>query len=284
MASNETIERVSVHGGHSGEFCNHATDTLEAVIRAYLDKGFSWVGITDHMPPTSDKTLYPDEKAAGWTADALTERFDRYFKSLRRLQADYADRITIYAAFETEFYTGSAELTERLIEAYRPDYVVGSLHHVNDIVIDGSAAEYRRAAESVGGVTELYCAYFDAQHDLIRTLRPAVVGHFDLIRIFDPDYAERMEAPEIWQRILRNLAAVRDLDLILDFNLRALKKGAKEPYISRPILEKARDMGIAVVPGDDSHGVADVGLNWEVGLKIIRDVGLPTEWKRPVPY
>ena len=43
--------RVSVHGGHSKEFGDANDSTLEEIVRAYIDKGFKWVGITEHIPP-----------------------------------------------------------------------------------------------------------------------------------------------------------------------------------------------------------------------------------------
>ena len=42
---------ISVHGGHSGEFCNHSKDSLEAIIKEYIKKDFCAVGITEHTPP-----------------------------------------------------------------------------------------------------------------------------------------------------------------------------------------------------------------------------------------
>jgi histidinol-phosphatase (PHP family) len=116
---------------------------------------------------------------------------------------------------------------------------------------------------------------------MIKLLQPAVVGHFDLIRIFDPGYKERLLLPEIMERIKRNLQLIGELELILDFNLRSLLKGADEPYISRVILEMAVEMGISVVPGDDSHGLGSVGANMEKAVAILRELGCNTNWKEP---
>ena len=52
---------VSVHGGHSGQFCNHVSDALEKIVRAYVDRGFEWMGITEHIPPVSEEFLFPEE-------------------------------------------------------------------------------------------------------------------------------------------------------------------------------------------------------------------------------
>ena len=127
----------------------------------------------------------------------------------------------------------------------------------------------------------MYCAYFDQQYEMISTLKPGVVGHFDYIRFFDPDYPSRLEKPDIWARISRNLELIKALELSLDFNMRALSKGASEPYVSRPILEEALALGISVVPGDDSHSVDGVGRNLDMGIRILQDLGADTEWRIP---
>jgi len=277
-----TIERVSIHGGHSGEFCNHAQDRLEEVVQAYADQGFAWVGLTEHMPPSADAYLYPEERQAGLTAAAMSERFGRYMDEARRLQRLYADRIEILVGFETEATPGAITLAKQLIGQYAPDYIVGSVHHVEGIPFDYNEAEYRRAVEALGGIEALYCAYFDRQHELIERLKPQVVGHFDLIRLFDPIYRRNLMYPEVLKRIKRNLELIRDLGLILDYDVAALKKGAFEPYLSRPILNQAFYLRIPVVPGDDSHGVATVGLHLEEGVRVLIEMGFNTRWSKPM--
>ncbi len=116
---------------------------------------------------------------------------------------------------------------------------------------------------------------------MIKSLCPAVVGHFDLIRIFDPDYRSRLEQAEINSKVRRNLGLIKELGLIMDFNLRALAKGADEPYITTSILKQAREFEIAVVPGDDSHGLSSVGNYMERGIRILQEHGFSTAWQKP---
>lgn len=273
---------VSIHGGHSGEFCSHARNTLEEVIQAYIDKGFAWVGITEHMPPVADRFMYAEEREAGFNATALLDRFDRYMKEGRRLQKKYADQLEIFIGFETEAYTGAFEFARQLMDRYQPDYVLGGIHHVVDIPFDAGVADYQKAVTACGGKRALYCRYFDIQYKLIRDIEPKVVAHFDLIRIFDDQYLRQWKSPEIMQRIERNLQCMADLDLILDYNVAALRKGAAEPYISTPILEMAKQMGIAIVPGDDSHASVMAGAYIEDGIAILEAMGFATQWQKPV--
>lgn len=272
---------VSVHGGHSGQFCHHATDSLEEIIQLYIEKQFPWVGITEHSPAISDALLYPDQRAAGLTPDFLFDRFADYMRECRRLQQKYRAEIRIFAAMEIETYSGYEAFIPSLINRFQPDYIVGSVHFVNDMGFDYSQEQYDKTVVAAGGIDQLYCSYFDVQYEMIKLLQPAVIGHFDLIRIFDPGYKQRLLQPEIMARIKRNLQLIRELDLIMDFNLRSLLKGADEPYISRVILEMAVAMGIAVVPGDDSHGLASVGANMDKAIALLRELGCDTNWREP---
>lgn len=276
-----TLQRVSIHGGHSGQFCSHAKGTLEASVQAYIAKGFSWVGLTEHMPPTEERFIYDEEQQAGLDVPALQKRFDDYMAEARRLQKKYAGEMEILVGFETETYSGSLSYAAELITRYQPDYVLGAVHHVDDIPFDSGKAAYARAVASAGSVESLYCRYFDLQHKMIRALEPDVVAHFDLIRIFDSDYPLRLKATEVKGRMVRNLELIRKMGLILDFNVAALRKGATEPYLSRPILDKALSLGIPVVPGDDAHGTDMVGAHIDTGMMLLKKLGFGTNWAKP---
>ncbi len=272
---------MSVHGGHSGQFCTHATDSLEEIIQAYIDKQFIWVGITEHTPPISQELMYADEKEEELTPELILSRFGNYMSECRRLQEKFSSKIRIFAAMEIETYNGYLDFVPFLINNFQPDYIVGSVHFVRGIGFDYSKELYTQAVETMGGEDSLYCEYFDRQFEMITHLKPAVVGHFDLIRIFDPDYKKRLLHPTIMARVERNLQLIKELDLIMDFNLRSLMKGADEPYISRVILEIALEMGISVVPGDDSHSLNSVGAGMEEGVTILEELGFDTNWPRP---
>ena len=281
MDNTRRFELVSVHGGHSAQFCNHAENTLEEIIQAYVHKGFAWVGITEHMPPSDDRFLYPDEKTAGLDSRNLQNRFSRYIDSCRSLQKKYQEQIELFVGFETEAYSGSLDHIEALRKKYSPDYIVGSVHHVNDICFDFSPNLYRNAINNVGSIDSFYLHYFDLQYRMIDRLNPEVVGHFDLVRIYDNDYPERLKKPQIYERIDRNLKLIADLNLILDLNIRSYHKGATEPYPSRLIVERAIELGIAIVPGDDSHSVDTVGRHMDRGCAWFKKLGGSTLWRKP---
>ena len=272
---------VSVHGGHSGQFCSHANDRLADIVAAYRSRGFAWVGITEHMSAGAESFVPAEEKAAGLDLAAMRKRFVDYFATARALQREFADSMPILVAFEAEAYSGYEAAVADLIAEHHPDYIVGSVHHVHDILIDGPLELYQQAAKRSGGLEALYCDYFDLQFEMLSKLEPQVVGHLDLIRLNDPDYPELLARPEVRARIERNLDAIAQQGAILDVNVRALAKGQPEPYPSRPILVAARERGIAVAPSDDSHGVDSVGQHTRAGVRLLEELGFDTCW--PIP-
>ncbi len=191
--------KISYHGGHSAEFCDHAKEgsTTLGNIEKYIEEGFKHFAITEHTPPPSDKFLYDDEIALSHDAKYLQERFERYFGEIRaQIKERYSDKADILFGFETEYYGEDPdEQVLNLVTKYQPDIVVASLHHVNDVPIDFSEEEYKRAVKVAGGLEQLYLDYFSSQLKLIKVLRenfpdlPIIVGHVDLIRIFSKDFS-----------------------------------------------------------------------------------------------
>ena len=269
------MEKHSFHGGHSGQFCVHAEEKLEDLIISYIENGFKNVGITEHMPAVNDELMYPDEKQLGYTAYQIHKKFKGYVFEFKRLQKKYSDKINLYLSMETEWVSGAVEVVDKLKKTYDFDYLVGSVHHVADMPIDFSKEYFVAAVNAFGNIEELYKAYYDDQFDMINSLKPEIVGHIDLIRKFDENYRDKFENKEIWERILRNLELIKNLDLTMDINFRPLySKIANEPYPSEKILEKISKMQIKCIFGDDSHSSEQVGKGFEDFKKIVKKYNL----------
>ncbi len=276
---------------HSGQFCDHAQDTLEAVVQRAVAVGFTTMGLTEHMPRTAVSDLYPEELSGGGGGDdgppaklaSLASRFAAYLIEARRLQERHADRIRLLIGFETEWIraTEYAPLVLALAADPSIDYFVGSVHHTLGVPIDFDPPTYARAVAAAGGSEEaLWERYYDEQLDMLTALRPRVVGHFDLVRLLSGDPARdvRLQWSGVWARVRRNLAAVRAYGGWLECNTSALRKGLAEPYPARPIAEEWRRLGGRWTVSDDSHGVAQVATNYARGADYLRSLGVAEVW------
>ena len=255
---------VSLHGGHSGTFCEHARATLRETLEAAVEARFRTYGVTEHAPRYEERHLYASERAKGYTTDRLERDFEAYAAESRRLQREFSDRLPVLRGFETEVVPTAtyANRMRSLRARHGFDYIVGSVHHVNAISIDESAAVYREAVDSCGGFEAFGETYYGAVERMIEDLRPEVVAHLDLLKRHAPADVD-LAAPRIRKAALRALDAARARRCILDLNAAAWRKGLAEPYPAPWLVESARARGIPFCFGDDSHGPDQVGFGIE---------------------
>lgn len=261
----------SYHSGHSGEFCRHAKGSLEAVVQAAIEAGFSHYGLSEHCPRDRHEDMFDDE--TDLTPADLARLFDDYTREAFRLRDAYADRIELLVGFETERLPPErwAERMRQIRSHGGFEYMIGSVHDVAGANIDFTPEHTRRVAEACGGREEMQIAYFEALAELVAELRPEVVGHIDLIRKFDGE-AAGFSAP-IWPHIERVLEAAREAGSVLDVNSGAYRRGLSPVYPLPAILEKARAMGVGVTLGDDGHSAHDVGAGLDACMRAIADAG-----------
>ncbi|KAI9472242.1 MAG: polymerase/histidinol phosphatase-like protein [Benjaminiella poitrasii] len=249
---------------HSGQFCKHGYGVLEDVVKEAIRKGFHTYGLSEHMPRYSDSELYPEEIKAQCTPKSLATAFSDFTVEARRIQKVYKDQINILIGTETEFInTDYSDHVKTIREMHNLDYVVGSLHHVASIPIDYSPELYNKAVEDAGDLKSLFIRYFDEQFVMLQTVQPEIVGHFDLIRIFaDKDNTTLLE-PDVWKRVIRNVDYVIEYGGLFEINSRAWKKGLRDAYPQRDIIQVILEKGGKFTLSDDCHGPNDVGLFYE---------------------
>ena len=221
------------HHSHSGQFCpGHAQNSLEEMVQTAIAKRMQVFALTEHMP-RHDEDLYPEELESGWDLEKHVENESNYFKEALRLRVKYKSQINIPIGFECDWIRPeSFDLIQESLQKYPFDFFVGSVHHVHTIPIDFSDELYAKARDVAGGTDEkLFEDYFDAQLDMLKALKPPVVGHFDLIRLKSDDANRSFQCmPGVWEKLLRNLDFIASYDGILELNFASLRKGMNEPY------------------------------------------------------
>ncbi|KAI9893262.1 MAG: histidinolphosphatase [Vezdaea aestivalis] len=269
---------------HSGQFCAHAHDSLEDMVRQAIHLKMSAMVLTEHMPRDNDEYLYPEELEANYRPTTLAKAFDDYYHEATRLQAKYAADIEILLGFETEWFCDSTLASIQGIQQnYQLQVAIGSVHHVSAIPVDYDQAMFDQAREASGGSEgQLFAAYFDAQFEMLQALKPVIVGHLDLIRLKSKDpNASWKTYPSVWERIARNLKFITSYQGLLEVNSSALRKGLLEPYPNGEICRAFLELGGRFTLSDDSHSVYQVGWGYRKVLDFldstgISDVQMPT--------
>lgn len=219
------------HHSHSGQFCGHAVDTLEQCVQKAIALKMSSFCMTEHIA-RKEIDFYPEEHNVH-TMATLEKLYDDFYHEARRLQAKYAGQIQLLVGFEGEWIREySLGLMQGLLKNYDVDLFVGSVHHVHTIPIDYDTPCYHKARDVAGGSDErVFEDYFDSQYEMLKALKPPLVGHFDLIRLKsdEPDLSFKTW-PAVWEKIDRNLKFVAEYGGVLELNSSALRKGMNEAY------------------------------------------------------
>ncbi len=256
--------QVSLHGGHSGEFCEHATGTLREILDAAAEAGFHAFGVSEHAPRPEPRFLYESERAKGYSVERLEREFEAYAEASEKLQEEFRGRLTILRGFEAEVVPSSnySRTMRTIRRRHRFDYTVGSVHHVAEISIDESPELYRRAVDTCGGLQPFMERYYRLVSDMIEALCPEIVGHLDLPKLHAPAGAE-LATPRIRRAAEEAVEAARNRNCILDLNTAAWRKGLPEPYPAPWLVRLASEAGVPFCFGDDSHCAEQVGFGIE---------------------
>ena len=266
---------VSLHGGHCGEFCEHASGTLRATVQAALSSGLSTLGITEHAPRPATRYLYASERAKGYSVERLKREFEAYAAASTELQREFEGRLPILRGFETEAVPASdyADTMRKLRERYSFDYMVGSVHHVADISIDESPKHYAASVSACGGLEPFMERYYELVLKMIEDLRPEIVAHLDLPKLHAPAGVD-LATPRIRRAAEFAIAAAKRHACILDLNTAAWRKGLPEPYPAPWLVRLASEAGVPFCFGDDSHSPAQVGFGIERARRYLLDNGV----------
>jgi len=183
----------------------------------------------------------------------LTTAFENYIEEAHRLRKKYADKIDILVGLETDYITEiDLDRLSQLLETYgeKIHYMVGSVHHVNEIGFDFDRATYEKAINSFNtspdteslddsSLTTFLETYFDAQFALLQRFHPEVIGHFDLCCLFRPG----LNLPDydaVWSKVQRNVKFAIAYGALFELNAAAFRKGWETAYPAEPIFKVRR--------------------------------------------
>ena len=273
------------HHSHSGEFCKHASSTLDEVLERAYELNFTHFHLSEHVPRFRAQDLYPEEKEAGFTPAELAKQFQSYLAKARKMQSTYALKerpMHILVGCETENIVSPQSLdqlisvlgTARQASVPAPyvglgtvDYIVGSVHHAFEIPIDFDKPTFETAVR-LGSYPGLLSTYLDAQYEVMERLRPEVIGHMDLFRLFEPDAPwipepSTSEGRTILQKMERNVRFAASYGALFEANSSAFRKGwSDETYPGQVFIRMIKGLKGRIALSDDSHGAGQVALNF----------------------
>jgi histidinol-phosphatase (PHP family) len=199
-----------------------------------------------------------------WVEQRQTERMADY---LAMIESAREEGIKVKFGIEVDYFPGKEKEIAKFINNYPFDYVIGSVHWIDDWGFDLTEmiAEWdQRNVESV------WMAYFDRIVSLAESRLFDIAGHLDLAKIYKyiPDSQEFLQ--QQYQRVAKALA---QNNLCIEISTAGLRKPVGEIYPHPKLLQVCQQYQIPIVINSDAHCPEDVGADYDQALTLARQVG-----------
>jgi len=213
----------------------------------------------------SDHT--PNYNGLGRDCTMEPEDYPIYRSMIAKLQDDRVPRVLF--GIEADFIPGCEKPLAQWLDDKALDLVIGSVHFIDDWAFDHPAQCDKWKNTDVAGVWK---AYFAILSQSVESGLFDIVGHLDLPKKFGYRPPDRL----LREMCKPALDSIAKSGLAIEINTAGLRKPAKEIYPSPIILELARERGIPICVGSDSHAPAAVGMDFGKALLLARQTGYRT--------
>jgi histidinol-phosphatase (PHP family) len=241
-------------------------DTRKIVEKA-LEMGMKDICITNH-PELHDKKTGEDH----FNANEAKERFKNIKAELDEVQRDFPE-VKLGFGMEMGYHEKWISELEKLVQETEFDFVLGSIHVVNDVII--SSHLYAEELYSQTDEETAYSAYFDNMLKLVEWGQFDVVAHFDINKKFGYKFYGPFQPEKYKYRIMPILKRMKEKGIGLEINTKCMKIKCKEIFPHPTILRWAVEIGIEnFTLGSDAHTEADVSQNIKEALEIAKEAGI----------
>ncbi|UFU01159.1 histidinol-phosphatase HisJ [Radiobacillus kanasensis] len=249
-------------------YCPHGSnDSMEEYVRKAIEKGMDYLTFTEHAPfPESFIDPVPNKDSAMSWADV-----EDYINDGLLLKEKYKHDLQIKVGFEVDFIEGYEKETTRILDYFgtRIEDSILSVHMLRIgeqyVCIDYSDEEFGRILSLTNGVDSLHRLYYQTvKRSILANLgsyKPRRIGHITLVEKFRKKYPATMDFTTEQDEIL---SLLHKDQLELDVNSAGFYKEWNEnAYPPQPLINKAKQLGIPLITGSDSHTACHIGRGFD---------------------
>lgn len=248
--------------------CRYNVDRIREYVAVAQQRGVDEIGISEHchrfpqFRPVMEHLLEPEPvPGAFWLPDNFNQALDDYVEAV--LQAQAAG-LPVKLGIEVDYIPGKVDEIRSILEPYPWDYVIGSVHFLDDWAIDVSPDLGWPGKD----VDEVYAAYFERLGEAIGSGLFDIIAHPDLIKKFGhrPSY----DLVAVYERLTSQL---KEAGVVLELSSAGLRKPVGEPYPADVLLTMCARAQVPVTLGSDAHRPEDVGAGFDRLVSMARRCG-----------
>ena len=219
------------------KLCNHAKGENEKYVKKAIEKGTKYFGFSDHAPMNFDKKYRMD-----FSQMAL------YEKSVKEMQERYKKDLIILLGYEVDFLEDYID--KRVLNA-NVDYLIGSVHFLKEWGFDNPEFIGHYKSKDID---KIWKEYFDAISKMAKSGYFDIVGHIDLIKVFN--YLPKKDIKTLAKNAIKE---IKKSGMVVELNSAGLRKPCHEIYPGPAIMELLSEYDIPITFSSDAHKPEDVG-------------------------
>lgn len=250
------------------EFSDDSVYPMEEVVKDAIAMGMDEICFTDHVD-YGIKEDWGSGNPIRYRGNEPLANVDypRYFAAIRRLRQRYGGEITIRQGLEFGIQTHTISKYEDLTENYPLDFVILSIHQVEDKEFWTQDFQKGRSQE------EYNERYYEEMLQVIKAYKNySVLGHMDLIVRYDKMGCYPFE--KIEPVITEILKIVIEDGKGIELNTSYHRYGLQDTTPSKDILRLYRKLGGEIITiGSDSHKRAHLGTYMDEGKELLKSLG-----------
>ncbi|MFT4413138.1 histidinol-phosphatase [Fredinandcohnia humi] len=182
----------------------------------------------------------------------------------------WKNNIDVKMSIEMDYTPGKHKEMEIFISSYEFDYVIGSIHWVDDFGID--LAEFKKEWDR-RDLYDTYEKYYDQVITLAESNLFDIIGHIDLVKIFN--YIPQDEEFLLHQ-FDRITTALANSKTCVEISTAGLRKPIGKLYPDPRLLQMCFDKKIPIVLSSDAHKPEHVGADFDQAIQLAKSVGYET--------
>jgi histidinol-phosphatase (PHP family) len=251
---------------HTHHFrCGHASGNIRDYIESAISSGLQVIGISDHTPFFGRE----EEQAFPLISMAKSE-LSSYVQEVLELKKEYSGVIDVLLGIESDYFPIHAELYRKTLAAYPFDYIIGSVHQIDDIsIFNANRWKKLNDTQQIAVKKE----YYRMVQESARSGMFQILGHIDAMKGNYPPFSDIITHGEI-DETLRVIAAC---NIAIEINTSGKTKQSGGWYPSDAILERACYFGVDVTFGSDAHKPERVGDELLEVSSRLKEIGFK-EW------
>ena len=236
--------------------CGHAVGSPEEYVKQAIKIGLKEIGFSDHAPMVH-------KPMPGVTM--AFEELPKYHAMIEDVRRRYASQISVKIALEADYLPGYEAKTRSIIESYPYDYIIGSVHFIDDWAFDDPAErEYWKKHD----VNEIYRKYYALLRQSAQTGYFQIIGHCDLPKKFGA-----RPTVNLTKEIIATAKIFKQTGVAVEINTAGLRKPIGEMYPAPNCLKIYQEAGVPLTFGSDAHDPNDVGKDFDKAISLAKSVG-----------